>query len=356
MRRRKSNPRSANVGLLMLVATLLASGCAGPREPLSVGTQEYPTGIVLRAIDDEPVQALPVPPTSIVISPPANDFVVPVPRPAAQPAPQQTVAPEVPPSPAPVCPAADPLAAPRLVAIDHVQTGPVPERTYTFRDVGTFEEGGANARTVVLPDSSTRHVTALEREDGATGEVVRYDVVATVGKVQTTTTYTVVPLTESSVNAGLYVTSVRTVLEDGTEEQFTPQPAPGLLQLPFPATPGRTWTSSGTDPLSQTTMTYNGAVAEEKVRVDACGTPLDAIGVRIDGSFGPEQSGGLTLSPNGQVNFVAQYAFATQYGGLSLLDVVEATGTRNGVGFTTTSRSTINSEPQQPKPGCPPTC
>lgn len=101
-------------------------------------------------------------------------------------------------------------------------------------------------------------------------------------------------------------------------------------------------------------MTYNGAVAMDKERIDACGTPIDAVGVHLDGSFGPDSSSGLTLSPDGQVNFVADDAFATQYGGLSLLDTTEATRTRDGVGFQSKNQSTINTEPKQPKPGCPP--
>jgi hypothetical protein len=106
-------------------------------------------------------------------------------------------------------------------------------------------------------------------------------------------------------------------------------------------------------------MRYSGVVGV-KARVDACGTFIDTITVKIDGDVAgkcrttpstvPSQAcdparGGQSVSPEGQSTFAAVYQLATQFGGLSVMDTVDITESRMGAGVHRHNQSTINSVP-----------
>src|SRR6185312_6650175 len=89
--------------------------------------------------------------------------------------------------------------------------------------------------------------------------------------------------------AGLYVTSVTTQDSKGATTSFNPEP-PGLLLLETPAAPGNQWSTSATDPSTGVTETWTGTEQANKL-VNACGQPVDALTVHVDGSVSITENG-----------------------------------------------------------------
>lgn len=339
---RATRPAAASFAVFALALT----ACAGPQAPLNVGLKELPSDVELGAGERTTPTVAPVPPVGLPLARSAvRQFEPPFEVPAI-------------PSPAPeACPAADPRDAPAREAVNTVAAPPTPG-DYPFRNEGLFEVTGANAKSGRFPTSSMRRVANVSRI-GFTGtsEVwYRFDVEATLGELSTTTTYTLVPegevpQVEPGSGAGLYITRVRTEFANGSEEDFQPTRAPGLLLLPFPLVVGHTWEAAGTDPRSGVTMAFTGRVGQ-KTRVDACGTPLDAWTVRIAGTVGEEPPGGA-VSPAGYTSVVADYAFGTQYGALSLADTVQIDRIEREGTLDQRNHATIHVEPTLPDPNVP---
>lgn len=203
-----------------------------------------------------------------------------------------------------------------------------------FRNNGTYKisENGA-VRTGEYPSETVRTVVpGVLEEDGS----FAFDVKQSVGGDVTTTSYLVDPA------AALYLTGVVTQRADGGTDSFVPRDPRSLPLLPLPAKPGTDFTGNGVDPLSQTTMTTQGTVVD-KVRVDACGVPLDAWAVHVDGRI---------FAPNKQLHFTAQYAIGTQYGGISLQEDIQvqcpagmSVPCDNGRAVETDNVATVNTEP-----------
>lgn len=356
--------RTLVVALALLALT--STACSGPRAPLGVGIRELPSDVVLgngRVAPEVPV-AVPVPPVALPLTPsaPVPELRLPQgPTTDDDPQPPQApiAAPPAPPVAAPACPEADPRTAPPDEARNTIAAPPA-AGTYSFRSSGGFESTGADADRGRFPETSTRTVKHVVRVARAAETWYRFDVEAVLGRVVTTTTYTIVPETQAPVSSaaggpGLYLT--RLVSRSGEQEtqSFRPANDPGLLMLPFPAVPGDAFHAAGTDPQTGVTISYTGRVAK-KVRVEACGVPLDAIPVHLDGEFGT----GGTIAPGGAETFTADYAFGTAYGGLSLEDRVVMDRTSLGGNFHQELAATIDRRPApattQGVPDCTASC
>lgn len=343
--------------LVTLFTAFVLVACAGPKAPLSIAIKEVPSDVVLGAARRAELAVAPIPPSALpinltsigVFESPVTERVLGVPA-----------SPEA-------CPIADPLAAPALEAVNTIALPPAPS-SYLFRNEGTFDVSGANAKKGSFPSLSQRHVKNLFKVTTPGSPEVRYrfDVEVALGALLTTTTYSLIPeqsttppsldLTgggdASATRAGLFIERVQSQFPDGSAEDFTP--ATPLLLLPFPISPGVNWNSAGSDVESGTAMAFSGVIGQ-KARIDACGVPLDAWTVRIDGRFGESEGPGMAISPSSQTSFIADYAFGTQYGGLSLMDTVEMDRTGPQGSIHQKNQGTINSEPSAPFQN-PPSC
>lgn len=328
--------------LALAVCMVLLASCGGPRTPLDVGAKEFPANILLgkRAADI----ALPPPParsnTDLSFFP---GFLQP-PIPRAQPG-------EVPPVDAVSdCPVADPNGPSDLAAFNRAPKPPVPA-TYVYRNSGGFEIAGGEKGP--YPPSSTRTVKNV-RMLGA--EEYEYDLEIFEGGRTTTTTYRVIS-TPSNPRRGIYLVQVVAPGSRGTDH-FRPDPP--ILLMPFPppefgtnledetsqSTQGQ-YRTSGTDPLTQTTMVLEARISPEspKLRADACGEWVDGWDIEV--TFGRIVSNGIQGVKD--ISFTGHFSLATQYGGLVVRDQIVMSG-RDGVDEITSAKiSTINSVPLAPK-------
>ena len=342
--------------VLLTVSALAASACA-PQEPLHVGMREVASNVVLGGGEDEVVPGpVPIPPTAISVTvpqptkvgtvPPAGSDVAgpsangdpdPASTPGADddtedsseppdggPDPQQSPDPEPPPAP-PVCEKGDPRESPEFESRRDSIVPPV-EATYEYRNKGGFEVSGADTNEGTFDEPTQRRLTDVTVEDDGS---FTYSVAATLGATVTTTRYEyratatvpsdVTDQTDAVDDRGLYLDSITT--DDGESPPQRFDPPNNLLLLPIPATDGFATDVAGTDPVTQTAMSYHLTVVG-KQRVDACGEQLDAIRVTLtDGRY---------TAPTSAVDFTATYDLGTQYGGLMLRDAFVTAG-REGV-------------------------
>jgi hypothetical protein len=283
--------------VIVLMAVVLTA-CGGPKEPFELGLKEVPSDLLLgRQTKSQPLPAQ---------LPPQTFFTDALAGPSA--GSSTTLPPPVQerPRPLPACAEGDPRIPARLPAALDVPRPPVPA-SYEYRTTGHVR---APVFRTLAP--VTTHEVANVRA-GLLGETY-FDVRVFEGESTTSTTYHIVPRTSMVVPPGLYISRVDS---GGGLAAFEPKPE--LLVLPFPALPGTTFTGAGSDGL--TSISYDGLV-EGKERIDACGTPLDGIKVTLS-------NGRATTGRTGDEAYVAEefravYVFATQYGGLSIADFVEA--------------------------------
>ena len=320
-----------------LLAILALTSCAGPQKPFDVGVKDVATDVIYGAppADDAPIPLPPVAPVVPVTLPPPPAVLPSVPAaPSAAPLP-------VAPRPE-TCRAADPLSLPATPATETIAGAPA-VAAYPFRVDGRYEISGAAAERGVYPTQGTRSVVVPSAHPPLAQSAgdVSFDVVATLGTTTTTSTYL---LDRDGAQPGLYLTRVDTRAASGTS---TYAPEPALLALPLPATVGTRWQAFGVDPTTGMATSYNGEVGKH-VRVDACGRLVDAIAVHLDGEIGNrcvQQNGaprvcspgtagaGSQVDPTaaGSTTFTADYAYATQVGGLIVRDhVVTTTATASG--------------------------
>ena len=312
--------------------------------------REFPSDIVLGG-NDEPGDLLaPVPPNSLALP-----SLMPGGLPRDE-APGPTVAPVA-------CPEADVFAVPGELARSNVTVPPV-EATYEYRNEGTFEIGGANTMRGSFPDKATRQVTNVDR--GALE--FTFDVVATLGQTVTTASYHVVPVETGSQFPGIFLTKMTT--KDGGAAPSTFDPTPDLEFLRFPVEPGTSWQSTGVDSTTLQGVAF-GAVVESRVRLDACGSILDAFRVRVNGNFvqcvafpseaqgtpaGNSACPGIDLGARGvapasgaREQFSGTYLWGTQYGGLVLSDTVDIiTDLPSGVTVARKNTASITTTPKTP--------
>ena len=325
--------RAMRLAAIALLATFTAA-CGAPEDPLNLGFKEVPSDVVLGTQTSAPPPAppaesggggrlVPLPPSIVALPPPPFE-------PGRRPLP-------APPEP-PKCPTADPLKAPAVEAPSSV-AAPPKDAQYLYRNKGTFEVSGANARRGTFPETSLRTVKVLFLSDD--GRVFDFSVAETLGDITTSTTYRVikpapsaVPAPAAASDAGLYILRLESARASGETAAFSPSPA---LQLAaFPLVRGAQVQSRGVDPTTATTMAFTSTVSG-KARVDACGEPLD--------SFTLELTEGTVLSPEQDLEFSATYAVGTQFGGLLLRDTVAFAGTDGDAGVSRSNTATITRAP-----------
>jgi hypothetical protein len=226
----------------------------------------------------------------------------------------------------------DPLRAPAVEAPSSVELRPA-RAQYVFRNAGSFEVSGADARRGRFPALSLRTVSgALETPNG-----FLFDVSESLGDITTTTTYDVVQRQPvgSPFAPGLYI--ARITSKDGSGQQSVFEPAPELQLAAFPLVRGARVEARGVDPRTQTAMSFVSTVTG-KARVDACGEPLD--------SFVLDLTEGRLVSPSQDLEFTSTYAVGTQYGGLVLRETVAFAGRDGDAGVSRTNTSTISQVPR----------
>jgi hypothetical protein len=284
---------------------------------------------------------------------PVQSFPAPVEQPPVVPPPTLTIPPQNP------CPALSPLSYPAVEATPASPRPPAPG-TYPFRHTGalTTNPGTASQKVVPLPQSGTRQVTNVSAVGSA--QDFSFDVVDTYNGVVTTTSYHVYPQgaagslpAGSGVAPGVYIAGVVTKDTGDASKDMTFTPlSPGVEIFPFPASSSATWQSAGTDPLTGTTEVVGPTATNPKatsvvdhVRVDACGTPIDAWEATMQGEVEYARGG-----PNGTVGFTLTIDMATQYGGLVVGDylVENYTDQRTGVPTNYAAGATINVLPASP--------
>lgn len=305
--------------LVVLMAVVLTA-CGGPKEPFELGLKEVPSDLLLGRQNKPP---LPLP----AQLPPQTFFTDAVAGPSA--GPSTTLPPPIQerPRPLPTCTEADPRTPARLPATIDVPRPPVPA-TYEYRTSGHVRTPGFRTLDPVTIHEVTNVRAALLGE-------TYFDVRVYEGERTTSTTYHIVPRTSLAVPPGLYISRV----ESGGVAAFEPKPE--LLVLPFPALPGTTFTGAGSDGL--TSIAYDGRV-DGTQRIDACGTPIDGIKVTLE-------NGRATNGREGEGAFVAEefravYVIATQYGGLSIADFLEARALGGVANADRMLISIISSEPR----------
>ncbi|HUR50412.1 MAG TPA: hypothetical protein VMY88_12910 [Acidimicrobiales bacterium] len=315
-----------------LLSATLTAGCGAPERPLDLGFKEVPSDVVLGAqteatADPRPDSAAPhvtLPPSIVALPPPTFEV---------------GRRPGVTPPPLAACPAGDPLEAPEIEAPTSIDAPPAPGQ-YLFRNQGTFEVSGPDARRGTFPPTSLRTVQLVSRDDD--GRVFEFSVTELLGDITTTTTYRVIRAAEvggtPSVTAdpGLYIRQVDSRGASGESAVFTPTPPLKLAALPLVR--GARVEARGVDPTTATTMSFVSTISG-KSRVDACGEPLD--------TFTLELTEGAVLSPEQDLDFAATYALGTQFGGLILREVVAFTGTDGDAGVSRSNSATISQTPRR---------
>jgi hypothetical protein len=330
------------IGLCVLAGSVLAA--CGPIAPVDTDVKQAGANVFYGVPSPSPLPSLP--PLVHYLNP-VQSFPTPVEQPPVVPPVVLTI-----PTPD-ACPSLSPLSFPAVEA-PAAALRPPAAGTYPFRHSATLttNPGTASQKVVSLPQSGTRQVTNVSAVGSA--QDFSFDVVDTYNGVVTTTSYHLYPQgaagalpAGSGVAPGVYITSM--VTKDMT---FTPL-SPGVEIFPFPASPAATWRSAGTDPLTGTTEVVGPTAANpqgtgsitDHVRVNACGTAIDAWEATMQGEEEYAQGG-----PNSTVDFTLTIDLATQYGGLIVGDNLAYTYTDQKTGVPTSYAigATINVPPAAP--------
>lgn len=306
--------------VLLLGLMLLLTGCGGAAAS-RVGVDTLFTNVVFGAPTGNPAPAAapapaPPPPPSL---PPQALAALPL-----LPAPLPVLAlPSEPPAAA--CPSAPASAFPAEPATSDVTTEPAVGR-YRWVSAGTYDVTSlGTTTTLTLPPFQQRSVgasTALSDTfaslpTSVPGTDFTYQTTEPrpgmggsyrfTWKVKSSESVT----TPADPEGGVSIAEVDVVDSTGkvTDTLFKPQT--GLLILPLPATPGQNFQSATLDTTTHAnSMAFNGTVASQKERVDACGTPLQAWGV----------DGTLT---DGAATATVHFDVATQMGGLVIAEAMD---------------------------------
>lgn len=317
--------------LRIAVLALALTAACGPHVPLNLAVQEVPLGILLGAQGGTGPAAviryvLPAPVTLPFLLAPGS---APVPSPLPSPCPS------APPGTDPLVPASPDLLGEPKAGAYLMRTGGLWQPNVSKPDATAFPATGARILTQPVTQLQTSPGSPAAYSYSATDSVGGSDGLETVK-----TTFLVVPTnpTESAPAgevvteaAGIFITQI--VWTDPKGHQTTFSPTTPVTYLNLPVTVGTYWTTSGTDPLTQTTLQLSGAIEPSaethgtgRYRVDACGQVYDTWEVHATGTLvGPGEN--LTLDWH--------YDVATQFGGLELRHTLKETGTFSGVTGTT---------------------
>ena len=318
---------------LIAVLVLLATACGGPRRPVPVGVKDVATDVLLGGLQDE-VAPRPIPLAPNPALPPTRSLR---PQPAA-PAPGPV------PTPSPLCPKADPLSASPYEARNRVGNAPV-AASYTYRSTGSIS---VDELTFPMPPIVERTIGEVSADEVP----FTFELTENLLGTETTNVYSV---TED----GIFIT--HQITEDG-ELEWTPP----LTILPFPAQSGATWTVVSTALDGLVVMEYMGRIGrltedgdddadtdpdlvDSRVRVDACGTFIDAWNVQLGAPDDPEgDPQGRLVTPDGTLIFYDTYAIPSAFGGFPLADTRVAEGVSSGRQIELDRNSIINTVPLEP--------
>jgi hypothetical protein len=240
------------------------------------------------------------------------------------------------------CPSAAPNTDP-LVPASPDLLGEPQAGVYPVRLAGAWQPDVSKPAAYAFPAAGSMTVTQPRPvlPVGATGEYT-YSVIdmpsGSDGEERVETDYLVVPSnpTESAPAgqvvteaAGIFITRIVTTGARGTTT-FTPSPPVTYLNLPLAV--GTSWTTSGTDATTGTTLSLSASVDPSpethgtgRYRVDACGKVYDSWEVHATGTLvGPDQNLSLDW----------YYDVATQFGGLELRHVLAQSGQFAGLADT----------------------
>jgi hypothetical protein len=304
---------------LAFVLLLALVACGGPEVPLQIVGKSVPVDVAFG-----PNGALP----DVGVRPVPGGFVI-VPTPI----PPDPLDPfEVPPPPAPLkpCPKADPLAFPKEVATDTVTEPPAAAR-YPFRVSGERTHG---EQTESLPSIAFRTVGNIGR---TITDDLRYDV-AEATETEAEATIWSYQVTSRAIE----LTGVQHIV-NGETSRFAPLTPIQILPLPPRQVDalGRgvtTWTSTGSDPVSQTTWVVDGQlIGDGKARVDACGEIIDTWLAELSVQ---------TISPTEDTTATWRINVATQYGGLIVRETIATEGTKDGRPYSEQRRTVISEVPR----------
>lgn len=326
---------SAKLMTQVALGLLLSTACAGPREPIAVGVKDIATDVLYGAeaqlVTVPEAAPLPLAGPLVAIQQPRRQAQGPLHQPAVSPT---TTAPPTTTTAAPACPSASPLAAVHHEIRNRVNGPPTPA-SYGFRNTGSVQYSGAITFKGSYTDvASTRTVTNVR---ALTANEFTFDVSSVMGSASpVVTTYHVVKTGALPLDEGVFVSKVMTTGAGGTVTQTW---KPELKILQFPAVQGAEWDVLSVDQASGTVQQYHAAITQN-ARVDACGVPLAAWRVDITGK---------TVGPDQRLDMATTYWISPQYGALTVMDAVNATGTvqtpQGLVNIATTNTATINSEP-----------
>ncbi|HXA29219.1 MAG TPA: hypothetical protein VN193_10790 [Candidatus Angelobacter sp.] len=306
----------------VVLAALSLTAC-GPAAPFRLAVHAVPGDVEYGAQTQQQAQP------GVAAGPPAAPLppgAPPLIYGAPSPAPPVTFAPTPAATPASLCPTA-PVDAVAAIAADPSASTPPAAATYPWREHGSYQLGGAAARQ--FPPTLTHTVANVSAPDATTGSYT-FDVGTTAGGLtglqQVTSSYQVIPPPQGTTDvqgvntskaAGLYLTAM-VVRDANLPSARVARFAPPILLMQFPGTDLPSWTTTGTDSASGTTIELSAAVTR-RVSVDACGTVVDAWEVSASGTLvGPDQN--LTLNH-------LTYDVATQYGGLIVAESDDVSGT-----------------------------
>lgn len=322
----KTRARARLALCALIVLALAATSCAGPKQRLDYGGKAVPINV---AFGKPPAAkgATPVPGT--VLQPvPSGVGVIPIVPggvsgagvpPTSSPAPMLTSVP-VP------CPPQDPFKFPRHEATN-VVTNEVPQGQFPYRVSGFYTDNGKRTSY-----SQTVFQTVKRLDPDAAGRKrfsVRYSLLG----VAYTLVYVVTPPPDPTIPGEVGLESIVQNGVKGDGASFMPAKPLRLLQLR--AEKGVTWRDATTDPLSASSATVDGRIAE-KSRINACGQPVEAWKSQVTQRV---------ITPGQDVTATRIMFFGTGYGGLLLGEHVSYSGMAGGNTVSGESSTFVNVDP-----------
>jgi len=352
---------------LAAVLPLLATGC-GPSVQVQLGLKNVPLDIT---VGNEPLQPPhPGGPAAAPLAEALPAFNVPIIGVPAGSPPGRFPSFVLPPPPddgSALCPQLDPQRPSPAAATPEVADAATVGR-WAFRQTGTVSRGGAPATP--LDAATTRTVTtAAQTGQGVygfseTGVALGFPNSSAGYSATNSTAPPSTPLVSPTSRFALARLSIAV---PGGSVDFQPASPLTLLSTPAaaastyqpdpsnPAAPGTTgsWNDSQTDPVSGTTVSIS-ASDSGLVKVNACGTPVDAWQVtgtlRVVGTRVTTATGTVPATTN--LTMSVTYSVATGLGGL-IVDWAEKTGsggTLGGSPFSVDGEATLSSPTPAPLP------
>jgi hypothetical protein len=344
---------------LVAALPLLSTGC-GPSVQVQLGMKNVPLDIT---VGNRPLQepARPGAPTPAPLAEALPAFNVPIiGAPAAATSPPRSsgfVLPPPPPDEMAACPPLDPTRPSPAAATPEVTTTATSGQ-WAYRQTGTVSRGGAAA--VPLDPAASRTVSGAH--ETSQGVFVFSETGAALGFPASSATYTATnstagPTTPLVSPTSRFALAGLSIPVNGGTLVFQPPTALTLLSTPAakasqyqpdpnnPATPTTTgsWKDSQTDPVTGTAVSIDASDLGH-IRVNACGTPVDAwqvqatitvVGTQVTTASGTPAPASTNLTMN------VTYAVATGLGGQIVQWTEKTSGTLAAAPFSLDGDATV---------------